>query len=86
MVERAIDSAWRFRWIFNPMIVAIVSVPVAALDTGRWRPVLAAFAVVPFVLLYLAASSFSLRSLAFAGGYIFISVVICLLVSRVRAV
>lgn len=81
-VNRAIQMAWRFTWVFNPIIVATVSVIVALLEATSLRHALIVVSVLPFILLHLSARSFALEGFLSGVSYVVIALIIGVLVPR----
>lgn len=78
--ERLEKTIWRFDYIFNPIIVITVSLIISLLDRSKHKLLLAFIGLLPFIAAYLAASSFSARSLIFSAGYLGIAYVVVSLI------
>lgn len=74
--SRLAKTIWRFDWIFQPTIVAIVSIGVSFLDRSKFRILLSLIAVFPLLFFNVVASSFSASSFLFTLGYLAVSVLI----------
>jgi hypothetical protein len=77
---------WRFDWIYIPLIVALVAVSVSVLNRGRRRLLLSLISVLPFIVFYLFAGSFSRRSMLFVVWYILIATAVSLVVGKIFAI
>lgn len=81
---RASETAWRFDWLFNPLIVILSSFLIALVSSGKHSLISGIVAVLPFLFLYVASSSFSASSLLFVVGYGFLVLVVNALFSLAR--
>ncbi len=80
--ERLQKTTWRFDYLFNPLIVIVVSLTIFFIDKSRFKIILALIALLPFLIFYLLASSFSIRSFFFAVCYVCISLIMGLLLPK----
>lgn len=78
--ERLEKTIWRFDYLFNPIIVIIVSLIIGFADRSKYKFLLVFIGLMPFMVSYLFASSFSGRSLLFSVGYLGIAFVISSLI------
>ena len=76
MRARAVKMTKRFDWFYNPLIVALVSLAVGLFDRGKYRFLLSLAAVLPLLILYVAAGSFNSSTFLFGIAYFVIAILV----------
>jgi lipopolysaccharide export LptBFGC system permease protein LptF len=84
--ERLNKTIWRFDYLFIPIIVILISLLVCLMDKSKNRLFLSLIGILPLLIFYLFASTFSVRSFLFVISYILISVIVSLFFSRTQDV
>ena len=67
---RASDTAWRFDWVFNPLIVVLSSFAVASVADKKYAIASGLVAILPFLIVFSASSPLRTDSLLFVAGYV----------------
>lgn len=77
---RSVKTVWWFDWIYNPVIVLVVSLVVSFLDRSKYRVLFSLIAIFPFLVFYAAASSFSILGFIFLFSYALLGVLVSLII------
>jgi hypothetical protein len=78
--ERLEKTIWRFDYLFNPIIVIIVSLVISFVDRSKYKFLLVFIGLLPFIASNLVASSLTARSLLFSICYLGIAFACALLI------
>lgn len=81
-VERLAKTIWRIDYLFCPAVVAIIALVVGLLDRSRYKLVLVAITLLPFIVSQLASSSFSGHGWLLSSAYLTIAFVVTLLIPK----
>lgn len=79
---RSVETVWWFDWVYNFVIVLTVSLTVSLLARCKYCVRLSLIAISPFLIFYIAASSFSIVGFVFLGFYLLISVFVSSVIRR----
>lgn len=74
--ERLGKTLWRFDYLFFPLTIAGISLAISFVDRSKYKFLLVSIGILPFIIFYLVAGSFSIGSFLFAIGYITIALVV----------